>query len=160
MWHLQLSSVAARPNMRAAGGLLLPDADLVVLQVHHLDDAVHVQELGEGAHATVRDLVVSEVDAHNAEIVHEARGKHAHFVVIEHVGREVEGDESLTILKAARQGAAVGELHAKDGSVVVHANVTHAVVEGQVVEGAASSKGEGQDIEMAALVCCLLCVFR
>lgn len=80
---------------------------LVVGQVDDLDDGVGVEELGESAHAAVRDSVGAEVEVHHGDVVDEAAGEHAQLVVVEQGAPEVEHDERLAELQAARERPAV-----------------------------------------------------
>lgn len=114
---------------------------LVFRQVDNLDDGVGIEELGEGAHAPVRDTVGAEVEVHDGDVVDEATGEHAQLVVVEQGAPEVQHNQRLAEFEAARKRPAVAELDAEEGAVVVHADGAHAVAQRERGEGAAVGFG-------------------
>ena len=121
----------------------------VVREVQACKHTPRVEQLCNGAHASVRYAVVTEVEVRDGQVVDEARSDHSHAVVVEHVAAQVQVRESLRSLEALRQASAVGQLHAEQRAVVVHAHVAHAVREAEAGEAGCHNVEDNVEVEVA-----------
>ena len=80
---------------------------------------------------------MAQVQICDRVIVHQTTGNHADFVILQQIARQGEGHQGLGLLQSLSKGSAVWKLHAKHGSVIVHAGVPQAVSQAEVCNAAA-----------------------
>lgn len=78
----------------------------------------------------VTHLVVAQVQVGDADVVRQPAGQHARPVIIQAVGGQLQVHQRLAVAQGTCQAAAVRQLHAKQGTVILQAQAGEAISDG------------------------------
>ena len=75
----------------------------------------------------IGNFVVADVQVSDGVIFDQSGHKHAEEVVINKVPAKYHSDKGVCLIKYLRKGGCIGYFHAKQHSLVIHADLLHTV---------------------------------